>query len=98
MFLKKGTQVKIISGKDKGKTGEILEIDRKLILGCDATSSGPRLHLPFRTMIIDSFTPLRCRLQWGIWSARCVYIEKYEQNWNRACGLGLPPHAFFHYF
>ena len=30
MFLKKGTQVKIISGKDKGKTGEILEIDRKV--------------------------------------------------------------------
>ena len=30
MLLKKGTQVKIISGKDKGKTGEILEIDRKL--------------------------------------------------------------------
>ena len=30
MMLKKGTQVKIISGKDKGKTGEILEIDRKL--------------------------------------------------------------------
>ena len=30
MFLKKGAQVKIISGKDKGKTGEILEIDRKL--------------------------------------------------------------------
>ena len=30
MQLKKGTQVKIISGKDKGKTGEILEIDRKL--------------------------------------------------------------------
>mgnify|MGYP002004854159 CR=1 FL=1 len=30
MFLKKGTQVKVISGKDKGKTGEILEIDRKL--------------------------------------------------------------------
>tara|TARA_B100001027_G_C16146863_1_gene276258 strand:- start:244 stop:492 length:249 start_codon:yes stop_codon:yes gene_type:complete len=29
MILKKGTQVKIISGKDKGKTGEILEIDRK---------------------------------------------------------------------
>ena len=28
--LKKGTQVKIISGKDKGKTGEILEINRKL--------------------------------------------------------------------
>ncbi len=27
---KKGTQVKIITGKDKGKTGEILEIDRKL--------------------------------------------------------------------
>jgi len=30
MLLKKGTQVKIIAGKDKGKTGEILEIDRKL--------------------------------------------------------------------
>ena len=30
MILKKGTQVKIISGEDKGKTGEILEIDRKL--------------------------------------------------------------------
>tara|TARA_X000000950_G_C13499049_1_gene490995 strand:- start:345 stop:596 length:252 start_codon:yes stop_codon:yes gene_type:complete len=30
MILKKGNQVKIISGKDKGKIGEILEIDRKL--------------------------------------------------------------------
>ena len=30
MILKKGVQVKIISGKDRGKTGEILEIDRKL--------------------------------------------------------------------
>ena len=30
MILKKGLQVKIISGKDKGKTGEILEINRKL--------------------------------------------------------------------
>ena len=30
MLLKKGTQVKIISGKDKGKTGEILEINRTL--------------------------------------------------------------------
>ena len=30
MLLKKGAQVKIISGKDKGKTGEILEINRKL--------------------------------------------------------------------
>ena len=29
MNLKKGIQVKIISGKDKGKTGEILEINRK---------------------------------------------------------------------
>ena len=29
MNLKKGAQVKIISGKDKGKTGEILEINRK---------------------------------------------------------------------
>tara|TARA_B100001057_G_C22760820_1_gene915676 strand:+ start:1197 stop:1454 length:258 start_codon:yes stop_codon:yes gene_type:complete len=28
--LKKGIQVKIISGKDKGKTGEILEINRSL--------------------------------------------------------------------
>ena len=30
MNLKKGIQVKILSGKDKGKTGEILEINRKL--------------------------------------------------------------------
>jgi large subunit ribosomal protein L24 len=29
MLLKKGTEVKVISGKDKGKTGEILEINRK---------------------------------------------------------------------
>tara|TARA_B110000444_G_C18545996_1_gene457994 strand:+ start:11 stop:256 length:246 start_codon:yes stop_codon:yes gene_type:complete len=29
MNLKKGVQVKIITGKDKGKTGEILEINRK---------------------------------------------------------------------
>ena len=26
MFIKKGNQVKIISGKDKGKTGEILDL------------------------------------------------------------------------
>ena len=30
MILKKGTQVKVIAGKDKGKTGEILEINKKL--------------------------------------------------------------------
>ena len=30
MILKKGTQVKIISGKDKGKSGEILELNRRL--------------------------------------------------------------------
>ena len=30
MYLKKGMQVEIITGKDKGKTGEILEINRKL--------------------------------------------------------------------
>ena len=30
MILKKGNQVKIITGKDKGKTGEILEINKKL--------------------------------------------------------------------
>ena len=30
MLLKKGSQVKVISGKDKGKTGEILEINRRL--------------------------------------------------------------------
>ncbi len=29
MILKKGNQVKIITGKDKGKTGEIIEINRK---------------------------------------------------------------------
>ena len=30
MLIKKGTQIKVITGKDRGKTGEILEIDRKL--------------------------------------------------------------------
>ena len=30
MKLKKGIQVKVLTGKDKGKTGEILEINRKL--------------------------------------------------------------------
>tara|TARA_E500000178_G_scaffold264938_1_gene262196 strand:+ start:786 stop:1034 length:249 start_codon:yes stop_codon:yes gene_type:complete len=30
MILKKGTQVKVVYGKDKGKTGEILEINKKL--------------------------------------------------------------------
>ena len=30
MNIKKGTQVRIITGKDRGKTGEILEINRKL--------------------------------------------------------------------
>ena len=29
MIIKKGTQVRIIAGKDRGKTGEILEINRK---------------------------------------------------------------------
>ena len=29
LSLKKGAQVKILSGKDKGKTGEILEINRR---------------------------------------------------------------------
>ena len=30
MKIKKGNQVKIITGKDKGKTGEVIEINRKL--------------------------------------------------------------------
>ena len=30
MELKKGNHVKFLSGKDRGNTGEILEIDRKL--------------------------------------------------------------------
>ena len=29
MLLKKGTQVKIMTGKDRGKTGEVLEISKK---------------------------------------------------------------------
>ena len=28
MFLKKGIKVKIIAGKDKGKDGEIIQVDR----------------------------------------------------------------------
>jgi large subunit ribosomal protein L24 len=30
MIIKKGNQVKVITGKDKGKTGEVIEISRKL--------------------------------------------------------------------
>ena len=30
MTIKKGNQVKVITGKDKGKTGEVIEINRKL--------------------------------------------------------------------
>ena len=30
MIIKKGNQVKVIAGKDKGKTGEVIEISRKL--------------------------------------------------------------------
>ena len=30
MKIKKGHQVKIITGKDKGKTGEVIEINRKM--------------------------------------------------------------------
>ena len=32
MKIKMGNQVKIITGKDKGKTGEVIEINRKLNL------------------------------------------------------------------
>ena len=28
MFLKKGIKVKVLTGKDKGKDGEIIQIDR----------------------------------------------------------------------
>jgi large subunit ribosomal protein L24 len=28
--IKKGNQVKVITGKDKGKTGEVIEINRKM--------------------------------------------------------------------
>ena len=30
MKIKKGNQVKVITGKDKGKTGEVIEISRKM--------------------------------------------------------------------
>ena len=30
MKIKKGNQIKVITGKDKGKTGEVIEINRKL--------------------------------------------------------------------
>ena len=32
MFLKKGTKVKVLTGKDKGKDGEIIDIDRNRTL------------------------------------------------------------------
>ena len=30
MKIKKGNQVKVITGKDRGKTGEVIEINRKM--------------------------------------------------------------------
>ena len=30
MKIKKGNQVRVITGKDKGKTGEVIEINRKM--------------------------------------------------------------------
>jgi len=30
MKIKKGNQVKVVTGKDRGKTGEVIEINRKL--------------------------------------------------------------------
>ena len=30
MKIKKGNQVKVVTGKDKGKTGEVIEINRKM--------------------------------------------------------------------
>ena len=32
MFLKKGIKVKVLTGKDKGKDGEIIQIDRSLLI------------------------------------------------------------------
>ena len=43
MFLKKGIKVKVLTGKDKGKDGEIIQIDRKkgkLIGGSDPRKDG----------------------------------------------------------
>ena len=55
MNLKKGNQVKIISGKDRGKTGEILEIDRKKNL-LKITSSVQAVQLP-RKKVIKKILP-----------------------------------------
>ena len=32
-MIKKGSKVKILTGKDKNKTGEVIEIDRKITTG-----------------------------------------------------------------
>ena len=54
MNLKKGTQVKIISGKDKGKSGEILEINQvcayfayanRTVLGLGVSTDGDIIGL-----------------------------------------------------
>ena len=44
MILKKGAQVKVISGKDKGKTGKILEINRKLEIVKDKAINMVKRH------------------------------------------------------
>ena len=49
MNFKKGAQVKIISGKDKGKTGEILEI----VGGAEALKSWYKTHQLLITLILS---------------------------------------------
>ena len=56
MILKKGIQVKIITGKDKGKTGEILEIDRKL----------NKIKVKSINMIKKHLKPTNTRSKWNL--------------------------------
>ena len=55
MNLKKGIQVKVITGKDRGKVGEILEIDRKLSRVKIKTINMIKKHLkPTKTVTIKT--------------------------------------------
>ena len=56
MQVKKGNQVKVITGKDKGKTGEILEIDRKFNrVKIKAINNNKIIRLIFLMEILELF-------------------------------------------
>ena len=68
MNLKKGIQVKIISGKDKGKTGEILEINR----------SENRLKVKTINMIKKHLKPTKENKGWIISKENFIHVSNVK--------------------